>query len=123
MSPRAAARRCASTAAGARGANANATVISKSKGARVPLTVPALPTAFEASSNDGSTRAELLATLRMSNPFFVRCIKPNDEKRPGLIDAKLVLKQLKRLWLLRKWVLLLIPFIGLDKAIILPQIG
>jgi len=37
----------------------------------------------------------LMAALKATTPRFVRCIKPNDEKRPGLINAKLVLKQLQ----------------------------
>ncbi|GAB1604732.1 myosin heavy chain, non-muscle-like isoform X4 [Argonauta hians] len=39
--------------------------------------------------------AKLMATLRNTNPNFVRCIIPNHDKRPGKIDALLVLDQLR----------------------------
>ncbi|CAL1262334.1 unnamed protein product [Larinioides sclopetarius] len=39
--------------------------------------------------------AKLMATLRNTNPNFVRCIIPNHEKRAGKIDALLVLDQLR----------------------------
>lgn len=39
--------------------------------------------------------ANLMVTLRNTNPNFVRCIIPNHEKRAGKIDAPLVLDQLK----------------------------
>uniref|UniRef100_A0A4D5R920 Myosin heavy chain, non-muscle n=1 Tax=Scolopendra viridis TaxID=118503 RepID=A0A4D5R920_SCOVI len=39
--------------------------------------------------------AKLMATLRNTNPNFVRCIIPNHEKRAGKIDAPLVLDQLR----------------------------
>ncbi|CAE1280277.1 MYH [Acanthosepion pharaonis] len=39
--------------------------------------------------------AKLMATLRNTNPNFVRCIIPNHDKRPGKIDAPLVLDQLR----------------------------
>lgn len=39
--------------------------------------------------------ARLMNTLRNTNPNFVRCIIPNHEKRPGKIDAPLVLEQLR----------------------------
>nr|CAG4643693.1 EOG090X00BY [Lepidurus arcticus] len=38
---------------------------------------------------------KLMATLRNTNPNFVRCIIPNHEKRAGKIDAALVLDQLR----------------------------
>ena len=38
---------------------------------------------------------KLMATLRNTNPNFVRCIIPNHEKRAGKIDAPLVLDQLR----------------------------
>nr|CAG4640602.1 EOG090X00BY [Eulimnadia texana] len=38
---------------------------------------------------------KLMATLRNTNPNFVRCIIPNHEKRAGKIDALLVLDQLR----------------------------
>ncbi|XP_052834540.1 myosin heavy chain, non-muscle isoform X3 [Octopus bimaculoides] len=39
--------------------------------------------------------AKLMATLRNTNPNFVRCIIPNHDKRPGKIEALLVLDQLR----------------------------
>ena len=39
--------------------------------------------------------AKLLATLRTSNPFFVRCIKPNEMKKPGVFDEAVVVRQLR----------------------------
>lgn len=38
---------------------------------------------------------KLMATLRNTNPNFVRCIIPNHEKRAGKIEATLVLDQLR----------------------------
>ena len=38
---------------------------------------------------------KLMTTLRNTNPNFVRCIIPNYDKRPGKIEANLVLDQLK----------------------------
>ncbi|XP_062383564.1 unconventional myosin-X [Sardina pilchardus] len=37
----------------------------------------------------------LMATLSVSNPFFVRCIKPNMEKNPNVFDPDVVLNQLR----------------------------
>ncbi|KNC48060.1 uncharacterized protein AMSG_04291 [Thecamonas trahens ATCC 50062] len=37
----------------------------------------------------------LMSTLRSTTPHFIRCIKPNEEKRPGHIDAHMVLDQLR----------------------------
>jgi myosin heavy subunit len=37
----------------------------------------------------------LMTTLRNTVPHFVRCIIPNELKKPGLIDAHLVLHQLR----------------------------
>lgn len=39
--------------------------------------------------------AKLLATLRTSNPFFVRCIKPNEVKKPAVFDEAVVVRQLR----------------------------
>ncbi|XP_067672764.1 myosin heavy chain, non-muscle-like isoform X2 [Haliotis asinina] len=39
--------------------------------------------------------AKLMATLRNTNPNFVRCIIPNHEKKAGKIDSPLVLEQLR----------------------------
>ncbi|XP_053732174.1 unconventional myosin-X [Synchiropus splendidus] len=37
----------------------------------------------------------LMATLSASNPFFVRCIKPNMDKKPNQFDSEVVLNQLR----------------------------
>uniref|UniRef100_A0A914V7I8 Myosin motor domain-containing protein n=1 Tax=Plectus sambesii TaxID=2011161 RepID=A0A914V7I8_9BILA len=37
----------------------------------------------------------LLSTLNSTNPHFIRCIVPNYERMPGLIDGPLVLQQLR----------------------------
>jgi myosin-7 len=37
----------------------------------------------------------LMATLSACSPFFVRCIKPNEFKRPMLFDRQLVVRQLR----------------------------
>ena len=37
----------------------------------------------------------LMTTLRNTTPHFVRCIIPNEMKRSGVIDAHLVLRQLR----------------------------
>nr|XP_057947427.1 unconventional myosin-X isoform X4 [Doryrhamphus excisus] len=37
----------------------------------------------------------LMATLSASNPFFIRCIKPNMEKNPNIFDPEVVLNQLR----------------------------
>ncbi|XP_018585084.1 unconventional myosin-X [Scleropages formosus] len=37
----------------------------------------------------------LMASLSASNPFFIRCIKPNMEKNPGIFDPEVVLNQLR----------------------------
>lgn len=37
----------------------------------------------------------LMETLSVTTPHFVRCIKPNDLKRPGIIETNLVLNQLQ----------------------------
>ncbi|KAJ3056440.1 cytochrome c oxidase subunit 1 [Rhizophlyctis rosea] len=39
--------------------------------------------------------AELISTLASCEPFFVRCIKPNSQKLPGVMDRDLVLAQLR----------------------------
>lgn len=39
--------------------------------------------------------SKLMVTLRNTNPNFVRCIIPNHEKKPGKIEALLVLDQLR----------------------------
>lgn len=41
-----------------------------------------------------SQLSDLMATINASNPFFVRCIKPNTEKKAGTFDAAYVLKQM-----------------------------
>ena len=37
----------------------------------------------------------LMATLGSANPFFVRCIKPNVQKKPDQFEHQVVLNQLK----------------------------
>ncbi|XP_068607805.1 unconventional myosin-X [Brachionichthys hirsutus] len=37
----------------------------------------------------------LMATLSVSNPFFIRCIKPNIEKNPNVFDPEIVQNQLR----------------------------
>ncbi|XP_065822534.1 unconventional myosin-X [Labrus bergylta] len=37
----------------------------------------------------------LMATLSVSNPFFIRCIKPNMDKNPSKFDPEVVLNQLR----------------------------
>ncbi|CAL8273724.1 unnamed protein product [Merluccius merluccius] len=37
----------------------------------------------------------LMATLSVSNPFFIRCIKPNMEKNPHVFDPEVVINQLR----------------------------
>ena len=37
----------------------------------------------------------LMSLLSSTNPHFVRCILPNEQKKPGLMDAPLVLDQLR----------------------------
>jgi hypothetical protein len=39
--------------------------------------------------------ANLIATMSKCAPYFVRCIKPNEEKRPNLFNNKMVLDQLR----------------------------
>jgi len=38
---------------------------------------------------------ELINTLSNCNPYFVRCVKPNTEKKSNLFDHSLVLAQLR----------------------------
>ena len=45
--------------------------------------------------NHKTSLNHLMTTLRNTTPNFVRCIIPNELKRPGLIDAHLVLHQLR----------------------------
>ena len=37
----------------------------------------------------------LINTLMSTSPHFVRCIIPNEEKKPGMIEGTLVLHQLR----------------------------
>ncbi|XP_072431295.1 unconventional myosin-X [Chiloscyllium punctatum] len=47
------------------------------------------------SSQFKNSLHSLMATLSTSNPFFVRCIKPNDQKMPDQFDQTIVLNQLR----------------------------
>lgn len=38
---------------------------------------------------------ELMKTLTACNPYFVRCIKPNDYKKPNMFDNELCIRQLR----------------------------
>ena len=38
---------------------------------------------------------KLMTTLRSTSPSFVRCLIPNEQKQPGLVEAALVLHQLQ----------------------------
>ncbi|XP_075152273.1 myosin 28B1 [Haematobia irritans] len=37
----------------------------------------------------------LMRTLGAAHPFFIRCIKPNEEKKPNLLDRELCVRQLR----------------------------
>jgi myosin heavy subunit len=43
----------------------------------------------------GNSLNNLVLTLARCNPFFVRCIKPNTQKTPKLVERQLVLSQLR----------------------------
>jgi hypothetical protein len=51
--------------------------------------VPSLASQFAEQLGD------LVSTMQQCNPFFVRCIKPNTVKKPGVFDNSLVLEQLR----------------------------
>jgi len=38
---------------------------------------------------------KLMAILKMTHPSFVRCLIPNEQKKPGILEAELVLHQLQ----------------------------
>ena len=38
---------------------------------------------------------KLMATLKSTSPSFVRCLIPNEQKQPGMVEAALVLHQLQ----------------------------
>ncbi|KAA3675921.1 myosin VIIa [Paragonimus westermani] len=50
---------------------------------------PTLGLQFKKSLNS------LMRTLQVCQPFFVRCIKPNDLKQPGIFDRDLCVRQLR----------------------------
>ena len=37
----------------------------------------------------------LVTNLRLTEPHFIRCVKPNHQKRPGIFDGQLALRQLR----------------------------
>ncbi|XP_077581041.1 unconventional myosin-X [Stigmatopora nigra] len=47
------------------------------------------------SSHFKDSLHSLMATLSTSNPFFIRCIKPNTHKSPDVFDPAVVLNQLR----------------------------
>nr|XP_061794958.1 unconventional myosin-X-like [Nerophis lumbriciformis] len=47
------------------------------------------------SSHFKDSLHSLMATLSTSNPFFIRCIKPNTHKTPDVFDPAVVLNQLR----------------------------
>ncbi|ORX76076.1 hypothetical protein BCR32DRAFT_209564, partial [Anaeromyces robustus] len=51
--------------------------------------------ANSSSSSLNTLKGELILTLSQCNPFFIRCIKPNKEKKPKLVDRELVMSQLR----------------------------
>ena len=55
---------------------------------------------FHASSSRIQKCALLVEALMLCNPHYVRCIKPNDEKKPLLVDCTRVIHQIKYLGLL-----------------------
>ncbi|KAK7939517.1 hypothetical protein WMY93_002843, partial [Mugilogobius chulae] len=50
---------------------------------------------FSSVSQFRDSLHSLMATLSASNPFFVRCIKPNMDKKPNQFDPDVVLNQLR----------------------------
>ena len=45
--------------------------------------------------------AELLMLLERGNPHYVRCIRPNAERRSGKVDIKLIAQQVRYLGLMQ----------------------
>jgi myosin heavy subunit len=39
--------------------------------------------------------AELMGTIEKTSPHYVRCIKPNPQKKPGIFEKPKVLEQLR----------------------------
>lgn len=39
--------------------------------------------------------SDLMKTMNATHPHYIRCLKPNIHKKPGLFDAKIILNQLK----------------------------
>lgn len=38
----------------------------------------------------------LMERMYSANPHFVRCVKPNSKKEPGVVDSQLVLQQVRQ---------------------------
>ena len=38
----------------------------------------------------------LMERMYSANPHFVRCIKPNSQKKPGVVDSQVVLQQVRK---------------------------
>ena len=43
----------------------------------------------------GVQLASLMKTLYSTTPHYIRCVKPNTQKKPGIFTRKLVMEQLK----------------------------
>ena len=61
-------------------------------------------------ANFSAQLASLMATLSTTTPYFVRCVNPNNVKRPNYFDDKNVRPQLRyaRLCILFGWLRLLV---------------
>jgi hypothetical protein len=65
-----------------------------------PPTAPAVQSKTMASSNTISKKFvkqvnRLMTTLSSTGPHYIKCMKPNNEKKPGLFNGPLMLEQLR----------------------------